>query len=564
MELAIVGARVSTKDQSDRGYSIPQQVEAGLSHVAERGYLLADCAGYTSNGDNAKPGVFQEDYTGMSMDRPALDAMREAVKLYGVKVIVFTELDRLARRAIYQTLLEEEFAKLGARIEYVYERFDDTDEGRLFKGIKKELAEYERVKILRRMRNGKAGRVKSGKVLLSDRAPYGYRRSEDGATLVVCEAEAEIVGLIFRWYNEGMSPRAIAARLNHMNVPTYAGPVSNQNRRGWSAASIITFLAKDTYTGIWYYNKNQIGKKPGVPYSKQQRPREEWIGVEVPRIIDDQTFALVRARAERNKANASRNRKRLYLFSGMLKCDVCGWTYCGNDNHGRGLIYKCSAKGEIDQHGNHLCWMPQYSESHLDAVIWPWLTNILKQPELAMLAMQERAAGQQDQTERLQERLAHVEAKLADVRRRIKNLNDDLETETDAENRLELAERKAQRIKTRKELEAEQASLTARLEQQPLSPARMMHVSETCGWIARKAEEATPEKKREVYELAQLTARLEVVDGWKVAHVSCVVGDKTLQVARAGAIENGASRPCTPPSRRPSSASASRSRRSSG
>jgi hypothetical protein len=86
-------------------------------------------------------------------------------------------------------------------------------------------------------------------------------------------------------------------------------------------------------------------------------------------------------------------------------------------------------------------------------------------------------------------------------------------------------------------------------------------VSETCGRIARKAEEATPEKKREVYELVQLMARLAVVDGWKVARVSCVVGDKTLQVAPAGDIENVASRPYTPPFGRPRSASASRSRR---
>jgi len=32
-----------------------------------------------------------------------------------------------------------------------------------------------------------------------------------------------------------------------------------------------------------------------VPNSKQRRPREEWIGVEVPRIVDDEAFALVRA-----------------------------------------------------------------------------------------------------------------------------------------------------------------------------------------------------------------------------------------------------------------------------
>jgi DNA invertase Pin-like site-specific DNA recombinase len=60
----------------------------------------------------------------------------------------------LARKAIYQALLEEEFAELGARIEFVFDRFDETDEGQFFKGVKRELAEFERKKRLRQMRTG--------------------------------------------------------------------------------------------------------------------------------------------------------------------------------------------------------------------------------------------------------------------------------------------------------------------------------------------------------------------------------------------------------------------------
>src|SRR6266540_6330996 len=197
MDLAIVAGRVSTKDQADRGYSLPEQVATGLAYVQERGYQLTDVPGFSNvTGLPAQPGTFVEDYTGMSMDRPALDAIRDVIKPHGVKVIVFTETDRLARKRIYGDLLELEFEELGARVEYAIERFDDSDEGRLFKGIKKEIAEYDRVKGLRRMRNGKLDRVRSGKVLQGERACYGYRKSADGTTLVICEVEAEIVKLI--------------------------------------------------------------------------------------------------------------------------------------------------------------------------------------------------------------------------------------------------------------------------------------------------------------------------------------------------------------------------------
>src|SRR6266545_2170448 len=232
MDLAIIAGRVSTKDQADRGYSLPEQVATGLAYVQERGYQLADVPGFSNvDGLPTRPGVYIEDFTGMSMDRPALDAIREAVKPHGVKVIIFTETDRLARKRIYGDLLELEFEELGARVEYAIEQFDDSDEGKLFKGIKKALGEYERVKILRRMRTGKVGRAKAGKVLLGDCAPYGYRKSADGTTLVIDADEAKIVRRIFRAYIEGLSPYAIAGRLHADHVPTYAGPAHHMNRR---------------------------------------------------------------------------------------------------------------------------------------------------------------------------------------------------------------------------------------------------------------------------------------------------------------------------------------------
>lgn len=532
MDLAIVAGRVSTKDQADRGYSLPEQVSAGLAYVQERGYALADVPGF-SNTDAvpARPGVFVEDFTGMSMDRPALDAMRDTVKQRGVKVIVYTETDRLSRKRIYGDLLEMEFEELGARVEYAIERFDDSDEGRLFKDLKKAVAEYDRIKILRRMRTGKAGRCKSGKVLISDRPPYGYRKSDDGATLIVCEKEAETVRRIFRWYIEGVSAYAIAARLNADHVPTYVGAISRERQHGWADSSIRALLACETYTGNWHHNKHHIERKQGQRSKKTLRPRSEWIGVPVPRIVDDETFALARARSEQNKANASRNRKRLYLFAGMLTCGGCGRVYSGSTSPGGAPRYRCGAKTCRDQYGERLCTMPYYTESALDAAIWPWLIGILRQPEQALMAAQARAEEQQDQARAVTDRLSRVEAKIADVKRRIANLDDEIEIETDDERRSALRERVARRVKERRDLEAEQAGIKAQLEQKTLTPERAKRVTTTCTEIARHGDDATPEKKREVYELANLRVRLEVKDGMKLVHVTCIVGEETLSIA---------------------------------
>jgi site-specific DNA recombinase len=112
---APIYARVSTKDQKDCGYSLPTQIEACAAYATERGYMLV-----------GEP--FQDDYTGMSMDRPALNKLREAIPAAHIDVVIVLDLDRLARKAVYQMLLEEEFAKLGAVVEYANERYEDTDE----------------------------------------------------------------------------------------------------------------------------------------------------------------------------------------------------------------------------------------------------------------------------------------------------------------------------------------------------------------------------------------------------------------------------------------------------
>jgi site-specific DNA recombinase len=298
-ERAVIGARVSTKDQADRGFSLPEQVAAGRAAIEERGYELPNIPGFSTNGA-AQPGVFQEDFTGMSMDRPAIEAMREAVAKHGVTVIVFTELDRLARRAIYQTLLEEEFADLGARIEYVYDRYDETDEGVFFKGVKKELAEYERRKQLRKLNNGKKGRVKAGKIMPGYQPPYGYDYSPETGMLTINEDEAEVVRLVFEWFVYGdetsgpIASQRIAVLLRERSIAP-RGNGSTRYPGYWSGTMVCNMLANETYTGEWYYNKTktvekvdpQTGEKKTIRNVK--RPRSEWLGpVSVPVIIESE------------------------------------------------------------------------------------------------------------------------------------------------------------------------------------------------------------------------------------------------------------------------------------
>jgi site-specific DNA recombinase len=94
-------------------------------------------------------------------------------------------------------------------------------EGWLFFQMRGALAEYERAKILERMRRGTVGRIQAGHPG-GGRAPLGYRYMSEphGGRYEVDEEEANLVRRIYAMCLEGMSLRAIARRLTAEGLPT--------------------------------------------------------------------------------------------------------------------------------------------------------------------------------------------------------------------------------------------------------------------------------------------------------------------------------------------------------
>jgi site-specific DNA recombinase len=540
MELAVIAARVSTKDQADKGFSLPEQIAAGRDYISRSSYQLASVPGF-SNVSDAQVGVFEEDFTGMSMDRPAIEAMRVAVKQHGITRIVYTEQDRLARKAIYQALLEEEFDEMGARIEFVYDRFDESDEGQFFKGVKRELAEYDRKKRLRQMRTGKIGRVKAGKLLPGYQPTYGYDYSPETGTLSICEHEAEIVRSIFVWYvygdeeNGPLAAEAIAVRLRGMHVPT-RGNGATRFPNLWSGAMIHHVLENETYIGHWYYNKTKTVERvdPTTGAKKKvhniKRPREEWAGpVIVPAIIEPELFRAARERATRNLAFSRRNRKNLYLYASLLTCEACGRQFQALDpRHAGTFYYRCNGR----RHSVVKCKAPYFTERDLHEKIWPWFANLLDNPEEVVNAIRARDDVKADELAVQRERLARIENKIAELQRRIANIDDELEVERNQENKDSLRERKAQRTKERQDYERERAQLTEQLSYQAHSDEQLADIFQRCERYRHRLHTATPEQQRELLVVFAVKATLGVEDNLKIAHVSCKLGEKRVVVGK--------------------------------
>ena len=119
--------------------------------------------------------VFADDgFSGATLDRPALEALRDAVACGEVETVLAWSADRLSRNFAHQMLLQEE-ARHGARIVFVQAPDDATPQGMLLRQMLSVISEYERTQIAERSRRGKIRRARQGSLNMISRPPYGYR-----------------------------------------------------------------------------------------------------------------------------------------------------------------------------------------------------------------------------------------------------------------------------------------------------------------------------------------------------------------------------------------------------
>ena len=136
-------ARVSTGRQ-EQERTIESQLEALSARARER----------TAAGP--APRVFCDDgFSGARLDRPGMDALRDAAADGEIRTLYVYDPDRLARNFVHQQVLLEEFQRRGVEVVFIQRPLSDRPEDRLLAQMQGVFAEYERTKIGERTRRGK-------------------------------------------------------------------------------------------------------------------------------------------------------------------------------------------------------------------------------------------------------------------------------------------------------------------------------------------------------------------------------------------------------------------------
>ena len=538
---AMIYVRVSTDEQA-KGYSLQTQVEGCTRYAQEMGYAIA--------------ATFQEDYTGTTLDRPALNEMRNYIASdSSISVLIVYDLDRMARKSILQMILEEELHRSGILVEYVIGRYEDTDEGRLQKQIRASIAEYEKAKILERSKRGKRGKAQSGFVLVGDRPPYGYKVNTEPhkAWLEVDEDEAKVVRMVYQWYLYGdengvpLSMNAITVKLTELRILTRGDKFSQVAKKRdpgvWSSPMVRHILRNETYTGTWHYGKTKIisdGKehtrkaKSKRGLGKQvPRARDEWVSVPVPPIISQRDFDFAQAKIKSNFQNASRNAKHDYLLGRRLKCSVCNYAYVGRTRKEHNQYYYCKGK---EQKPISLCSMPAFRADLVDATVWDWLRSLIEDPSNITQGLKNMQDEALSANSRATARIELIDQQLEDLNNQQTKLLD-LFLNGDFSKKL-IDERKAKIDQACRKLLDERNELISHLNQSVPDDAQLSEIEEYCSEIRGKLENASFASKRRLIEMFDVHGKLIIENNQRLIEVTCLLQQQPLSLVLTSHLSN--------------------------
>ena len=517
MRIAIY-ARVSTERQ-ERHQTIDSQLAALRAWAVSRGHDLAD------------EYVFRDDgYSGSRLDRPGLDALRDAVRDGAVELIAVLTPDRLARKYAYQVLLLEEFRHAGVEVAFVQHPISDDPNDQLLLQIQGAIAEYERAVLSERFRRGKLQKAREGHYQ-SGHAPYGYHYvpRQDGVPghLVVNEHEAELVRLLYGWLTEEQTTiRQILKRLN-------AGPHHPRSgRRFWSISVVHHILSDPVYAGTAYSNRYEAvppkklhrlrGPRTPEATCRQLRPREQWIAIRVPALVNADTWGRAQAQLARNATLSFRNNSRHnYLLRCLLTCGHCGLamfgrTYAATSSRPSWSYYQCRGKDCISTARLAACPSRSVRAAEIEAAVWGHVRSLLADPERLFTQFDRLSvAAQAGNTRELAED-QQLCARLDRLARADKRLLDAYEAGTVSLK--ELAERRQRLNAEKSDVERQQHDRQQLREQRLQADAVRTDLQAFCSRIGTRLNEATFVDKQAILQL--VIERIIVGDGTlEIRHV---------------------------------------------
>ena len=286
---AVTYLRVSTREQSEEGYSLAAQrnVIGRYLDDHEWEHLREFC----DAGESAR-----------SADRPQYQALLDFLADNDVDVLVVHKLDRLARNLEDHAALRAQLRQRSVQLVSVTENLEDSPSGKLIEGILASLNEFYSANLAQEIRKGQLQKLKEGG--WPSHAPVGYRnvRGDNGhglAVLVPDEDQAWLVRQAFELYATGdWALAALQVEMDRRGLRTHAG-------RPIARSRLADLLRNPIYVGRMRWHGT------------------EYLGNHTP-IVPTDLFAQVQAILDGKAIAGERRRRHTHPLKGLLTCASCG------------------------------------------------------------------------------------------------------------------------------------------------------------------------------------------------------------------------------------------------
>ena len=313
--------RVSTEEQAKKGYSLPAQKEDLEEYAKKNGYAIAGY--YIDEGKSAR-----KKYT----NRKEFMRMMEDVKADKIDVILFIKLDRWFRSVADYYKIQEILDAHGVAWKTTQEHYDtETTNGRLYINIRLSVAQDECDRDSDRIKFVFDSKVARGEPITGS-MPIGLKI--ENKRIVRDPETAPAVEALFRYYKEhGTAGGAMRYVRDTYNVSIYDHTVRRM-------------LRNPMYKGMYRDNPD---------YCEAIIPPEEFDAIQ----------QQLESRSVRTNPTG-----RVYIFSGLLVCGVCGKKISGHFISPTGrqqeyYLYRCRNAVIYHQCSNHKCMNEEKLEQWL-------------------------------------------------------------------------------------------------------------------------------------------------------------------------------------------------------
>lgn len=293
MTRAAIYIRVSTEEQAVHGLSLEAQKEALLQHANDRGYSIVDV--YADEGITARKQL---------KNRKELQRLLADVKKDKVDVILVTKLDRWFRNIKDYYTVQDILEAHNCNWRTIFENYDtSTASGRLHINIMLSVNQDECDRTSERIK-AVFKHKRENKEVCSGNVPYGYYIDENKHMQIDEEKAKEIQDTYnhYELHNNMMQTR------NYLSDKYGYITYSATRKR----------LTHEAYTGVVNGIKDFC---PAIITAKQYKNVQRLIGMN-------------------KKEYKPKTPQEEYIFSGMLKCKICGSAFNSNRIYRSGSVYK--------------------------------------------------------------------------------------------------------------------------------------------------------------------------------------------------------------------------------